>query len=228
MNQRRCAYCGHDFGQPVPIAICDPCDKRVAEEKRLEKANAGKRAMASRMARWAGRAGKFATAAPTKLPFENQRTLLEAWDPGGRHGVTLTGDGQGKSWLLWLLIKKAWAGGLSFEARLATEMRGEIMALARNGDTTPAIRRLAQVSILVIDDFGLASATPAADELWVKLLEMRARAGKPTLIASPYCGGNMVDRFSDRTAGQKIVKMLGIGHNWVHDTRTDQLHRPLS
>jgi DNA replication protein DnaC len=157
-----------------------------------------------------------------------QRDLLERWRPGLKFGVTITGDGMGKSWLLWLLLKKAYAAGREYDARIATEMRGEIMALARNGDTTPSLRKLTGVPILAIDDFGLATPTPAADELWAKILEVRAAAGRPTLIVSPYDGGTLLDRFSDRTAANKILKLLGTSHGWVLDTRKQQLHAPTS
>ena len=55
---------------------------------------------------------------------------------------------------------------------------------------------------------------------------MRANAQRPTITVSPYDGGSLTERFSDRTAGQKIVKILGTQQNWVLDTRAGKLHTP--
>ena len=227
-DNRYCGYCNHDFGQVEEVAVCHACDAKIVQKADDEDRAARQRAMTSRMVRWASMAGKFSTAAPLKLPLDCQRDLLDKWNPSLKHGVTLTGDGTGKSWLIWLLLKKAWAEGREFHAGIATEMKGAIMALARNGDTTPAIKKLVAYPILAIDDFGLASPSPAADELWAKLLEMRAKAQRPTLIATPYDGGSVSQRFSDPTAGKKITKLLGTSNGWVLDTKREELYAPKS
>ena len=225
-DSRFCGYCGRDFGKIESIAVCDPCDQINRRKKAEADQEDSQRKLASRMMHWGEKAGKFRHAEPVKLPLDCQRDLLERWQPGRKFGATITGEGCGKSWLLWLLLKKAWGQGHDVLCKTATEMRGEIMALARNGDTTPAIRALVKVPILAIDDFGLASPTPASDELWAKLLELRSKAERPTLIVSPYEGGALKTRFADPVAGKKITKILGTNHSWFLDTTKEKIYSP--
>lgn len=225
-DSQYCGYCGHDFGQIVSISVCDRCDQINRRKKFEDDEDDDKRKLASRMMHWGEKAGKFRHADPKKLPFDCQRELLERWQPNRKFGGTITGEGAGKSWLLWLMLKKSWSQGFGVLCKTATEMRGEIMALARNGDTTPAIRALVRVPILAIDDFGLASPTPASDELWAKLLELRSKAERPTLIVSPYEGAALKTRFADPVAGKKITKILGTNHNWFLDTTKQKLYEP--
>jgi len=225
-NSRICGYCGFNFGEVVEIAVCDHCE----QEEQARRDQQGEHTRMARKARqreaWAKLAGTFSQADPEKLPSQSMRDLLEKWKPGLRFGVTITGSGTGKSWLLWLLLRKAHEHGRAFEVRDATEMRGAIMALSRNGESTPAIKKLVGVPILAIDDFGMANPTAASDELWSQILKLRTAKGRATIIASPYGGGPLIDRFHDRTAGTSIVKALGTSHAWLLDTTTERLYPP--
>lgn len=228
-----CIRCRKSFGRRVEIAICDDCDLADKERNQAIEQQERERKQAAKRARWKEIAGIYHDGDPAKLPQDCMRELHQAWNPEHRYGATIAGDGLGKSYLLWLLIGKAREAKREFVVKDASEIRSELIAMARHGNDSQPVKNLIRPEILAIDNFGLSKSTEAADELWSHVLEKRTQKQRPTIIATPYTSGELLGRFGtgafgakDTVIGQKIVKRLGPPHNWIINTGTGQLTRP--
>ena len=170
-NSDICGYCGCNLPEVQDIAVCDSCDKEATDKNAQMKAEKEAERAERRQSAWERRAGEYGTGEASRLPFDKMRELLDEWNPSLRFGATILGHGLGKSWLLWLMLRKAWDAGREFEYRDATEMRGELLSMSRVGDQSSKVKALIKTPILAIDNFGFNKSTEAADELWHQIFE---------------------------------------------------------
>lgn len=100
------------------------------------------------------------------------------------HAVVITGaTGTGKTYLGCALAQQACRKGFRAAYRRASRLYEELLAARADGSWTRLLARLAKFDVLVIDDWGLGSLTPASRQDLLEVLEDRTGV-RSTVITS--------------------------------------------
>lgn len=122
--------------------------------------------------------------------------------------VILTGPtGLGKSYLACALAHKACRDGYTVAYRRVSRLFDELAQARADGTYLTALRRLAKVQALVLDDFGLEPLGPAERKVLLEILEDRYSLGA-TIITSQLDPDDWHPVIGDETVADAICDRL--------------------
>jgi DNA replication protein DnaC len=125
--------------------------------------------------------------------------------------VILTGaTGLGKSYLACALAHKACRDGYTVAYRRLSRLFDELAQARADGTYLTALRRLAKVQVVVLDDFGLEPLGPAERKALLEILEDRYGLGA-TIITSQLDPKNWHAVIGDETVADAICDRLVLG-----------------
>lgn len=163
---------------------------------------------------------RYADAAPIAAdPVIGQWAHQIATDPKHARSLLLTGTtGTGKTHQAWAALRMiAEAGPARYEliATTAADMYGSLRPGGSDAGPESALKRLARVPLLLLDDLGSAKASEWVEEITYRLINERYNACKPTVFTSNYPTeaprdrqGNIVGPGLDVILGDRIVSRL--------------------
>lgn len=224
-----CLYCGEetpiDPETQLPAVICQDCESRTqANNERIRRAAADK-AIADKLQWFLDKIPDSYRETDEAQLSEEQRELLAGWDPLGRHGVTLCGPSQTRKTRTGvLLLRKAFLAGQKIEFHQAGDLRRQVNHLARDGKETRLLNPLAEVPILLIDDFGNNAFTDTTVEFFLSLFERRTNRRLPTIVTLQYPGEELKERMENQRAATAIARRIGSEFGWMLNT-SSSMHR---
>jgi DNA replication protein DnaC len=146
-----------------------------------------------------------------------QRLLTGEW-VRAKQNVLLTGPtGVGKTWLACALANQACRQGHSAPYVRLPRLLDELAAGRGDGQYRARMRQLARVSILVLDDWGLALLTDTGRRDLLELLDDRHDQSS-TIVTSQLPVENWHDALGDPTLADAILDRL------VHNAHHLKLH----
>ena len=132
-----------------------------------------------------------------------------AWQHG-RRGLIIHGPSrQGKTRLMWLLLKRllnderrevVWHDGASFGRQC-----GEAFGDSRGEEW---LQRIVTAEIWFIDDLGQFKLTERVEESLWSVVEHRTRELRPILATTQWVGDELVKRFVEEERGKAVVNRL--------------------
>jgi len=132
--------------------------------------------------------------------------------------VIITGaTGTGKTWLASAFGREACLQGISAKLYRASRLMSELSLASGSGNLPKALAKLNKIEILILDDWGMNTITPAESRLLHEIFE--DRIGRlSTIIAAQVPVSKWFDLFEDATAADAVLDRI------VHNSYRFELH----
>jgi DNA replication protein DnaC len=140
-----------------------------------------------------------------------------AWVKEKRNMIVTGATGTGKTWLVCAFGQEACRLGIRTRFYRMSRLINELTLAAGSGNLAKALAKLAQADILILDDWGLNTITPAESRLLLEVFEDRFGI-RSTIIAAQLPVSKWHDLFEDKTIADAILDRL------VHSTHRFEIH----
>jgi hypothetical protein len=140
---------------------------------------------------------------------ENLAKLIN-WKYGER-GLLVSGDnGHCKTRFMWKLLQREWNLGRTMNALTHVDFRATVTALAASEQRQMLeyVSALGKVQILFLDDLGKGRSTPASEEAFFELLNVRLVKCLPTLFTTDLAVERIEAGFSDEYSRGILRRIL--------------------
>lgn len=127
------------------------------------------------------------------------------WDLNSRGLILIGESGSGKTSTLWALFRNLERDGISPQLWTAVDMARELSKYAKNLEEA---KHLWNCGVLMVDDLGKETITPAASALFWELVDRRYSAQLPIIITTRFTGNDFAERFREPTLGGDIRRRL--------------------
>jgi DNA replication protein DnaC len=136
------------------------------------------------------------------------RSLLNSQWVAQHHAVILTGPtGIGKSWLSQALAQKACRDGYRVLYRPASKFFRELLQAQADGSLGKLLPALAQVDVLVVDDFAMSAMGEPERRLFLEVCDDRCRR-RSTVLTSQVPVASWHKQIGDPTIADSILDRL--------------------
>jgi DNA replication protein DnaC len=142
-----------------------------------------------------------------------------AWVKEKRNLVVTGATGTGKTWLVCAFGQEACRLGIRTRFYRMSRLINELTLATGSGTLAKALAKLAQADILILDDWGLNTITPAESRLMLEVFEDRFGI-RSTIIAAQLPISKWHDLFEDKTIADAILDRL------VHNAHRFEIHGP--
>ena len=147
-----------------------------------------------------------------RLKRDISRDQVEAliapeWLRQGRNALITGATGLGKSYIAEALARQACRNGFRTIFIYSPKLFRSLSAAELDGSLPKLLRKLASVSLLVVDDFGLEKAGPPDYRLFLEVLQDRIGTAS-TLVTSQYDVGVWHELIGDGTVADAILDRL--------------------
>jgi DNA replication protein DnaC len=133
--------------------------------------------------------------------------IAPEWIRQGRSCLITGSTGLGKTYIGEALARQACRNGFRTLATYSPKLFRSLSASELDGSLVKTLKKLASCDLLLIDDFGMEKAQPAAYRLFLEVLH--DRIGKTaTLITSQYAPGSWHAIIRDETVADAITDRL--------------------
>jgi len=142
-----------------------------------------------------------------------------AWVKEKRNLIVTGSTGTGKTWLACAFGQEACRLGIRTRFFRVSRLINELILATGSGNLAKALAKLAQADILILDDWGLNTITPAESRLLLEVFEDRFGI-RSTIIAAQLPVPKWHDLFEDKTIADAILDRL------VHNAHRFEIHGP--
>jgi len=140
-------------------------------------------------------------------PSQLDALIAPEWIRQGKSALIAGSTGLGKTYIAEALARQACRNGFRTLSTYSPKLFRSLSASELDGSLIQLLKKLARCQLLLIDDFGMEKAKPAAYRLFLEVLH--DRIGKTaTLITSQYAPGSWHSIIRDDTVADAITDRL--------------------
>jgi DNA replication protein DnaC len=150
---------------------------------------------------------EYRAADQARLPLPHLSARVLAWQYQRRGLLCVGQTGTGKSMTCWILMRRLFAEGYRIQAFDGLGWTIAAIAAFRDSEQTePWISRMCRVDVLFLDDIFRGNFTGSQEIALWGILERRAQAHKPVIVATNATGESMTSKHGDLMA--PIIRRL--------------------
>lgn len=142
-----------------------------------------------------------------------------AWAKSARNLIITGCTGTGKTWLACAFGAEACRRGLSVGYYRMNRLLGELNVAAGDGSMEKLLKKLRKTNILILDDWGLSSVSPAGGRHILEVVEDR-NGESATILAAQLPVTKWHELFEDSTVADAVLDRL------VHNSYRFELQGP--